>query len=389
MTSAGRPVAGGPTAAYVHIPFCVSKCFYCDFSSFAGMESLHDEYVAAVVSEIEHSSRPDWGQLDSVYIGGGTPTVLSADQLAMILTALDRAIGIGPDCEITIEANPGTVDRAKLSALRRAGFNRLSLGVQSFDDAFLKRIGRIHNAASAVEAYLAAREAGFGNVGIDLIFALPGQTISHWAQTLTRAVELSPEHVSLYELSIEEGTRFAEMCASGELDLPSEDARLEMYEQAISIITGAGYEHYEVSNFARPGFRSRHNQVYWRNEPYYGFGASATSYLNGERARRVSSPRAYIDSISSDEDAIESSERLTGRALLAETIIQGLRMLEGIDLHRFRAETCADLDAEFAGEIAALEERGLVERSQGRLKVTHQGLLLMNDVAMEFLPGDR
>jgi len=375
-----------PEAAYIHIPFCVSKCHYCEFNSYPGMDSIFGQYTQALITEIENAPRPDPARpLETVYFGGGTPTLLPAHYLLDILSAVRETFGLADDAEVTIEANPGTADKAKLAELRNGGFNRISIGVQSLDDEFLEKIGRAHSRRQAIDAYESARLAGFANIGIDLIFALPGQTLDGWRATLDAAVGLGSEHVSLYELTIEEGTRFAEMRARGELDLPDEDTRLNMYETAISKLTGAGFEHYEVSNFARPGYRSRHNQVYWRNEPYYGFGAGATSYVEGERARRVADPRAYIAAVCSGSDAIEFSERLTGRAALAETIIQGLRMIEGIDLSAINAAYCTDLAQEFENEIARLRERGLVEEADGHLRVTHCGLLLLNDVAGEFV----
>jgi len=385
-----------PRAAYIHIPFCVSKCWYCDFSSYPGLEPIFEDYARALISEIERAgygarsgrspSRPgvDDG-LDSVYFGGGTPTMLSASELSRVLSAISCNLGVRDNAEITIEANPGTVDEAKLRELREAGFNRLSLGVQSFDDEFLRSIGRVHTRTQALDAYDAARSAGFTNVGIDLIFALPGQTVAHWSRTLDTAIELSPEHISLYELSIEEGTRFAELCAEGTIEPIDEDARVAMYELAIAKLASAGYEHYEVSNFALPGFRSRHNTVYWLNEPHYGFGAGATSYIGGTRASRVTDPRQYIAAVSSGADAIESSETLDARAHLGETMIMGLRMLEGVDLARAQRDTGLDPAREFAPQIAMLTKRGLVELIDGRLRVTHTGLLLLNDVSREFV----
>jgi len=373
-----------PHAAYVHIPFCLSKCHYCDFESFAGLEPIYDDYVRALILEIERTP-PGSVAMQSVYFGGGTPTLLSAEQLAAILRAIEDHLRIVPDAEVTIEANPGTVDESKLAQLRGPKFNRISLGVQSFDDEFLVRLGRAHTAREAFTAYGAARAAGFGNVGIDLIFALPGQSPPHWEMTLDTALDLGPEHVSLYELSIERGTRFADLCASGLLELPDEDIRLEMYETAIARLTSAGYEHYEVSNFARPGFRSRHNQVYWRNEPFYGFGAGATSYVGGIRAHRIADPRAYIEATLCGSSPVDSSEQLTGRAQVAETIMLGLRMLDGIELYKIAADTGTDVLVEFADEIAGLADRGLVEVSGGVLRVTHQGLLLLNDVSQEFM----
>lgn len=375
-----------PTAAYIHIPFCVSKCHYCEFNSYPGLDSIFAQYTQALIAEIDNTQRPGSARpLETVYFGGGTPTLLPADYLLGILSAVRGSFGLADEAEVTLEANPGTVDEGKLTLIRNGGFNRISIGVQSFDDEFLEKIGRAHSRRQAMDAYQAARRAGFGNIGIDLIFALPGQTLDHWRSTLDEAIGLIPEHVSLYELTIEEGTRFAAMCAEGKLDLPDEDTQFEMYETAISKLTMAGFEHYEVSNFARPGYRSRHNQVYWRNEPYYGFGAGATSYVDGERARRVANPGSYIAAACSESDGIEFSERLTGRAVLAETIIQGLRMTEGIDVSAVDVAYCTDLAQEFAGEISRLTARGLLEEAGGHFRVTHQGLLLLNDVSREFV----
>lgn len=374
-----------PRAAYIHIPFCVSKCWYCDFNSYGGLESIFGDYVNALVKEIERAATGPDGGLDSVYFGGGTPTVLGANDIAKILTAVERSLGIGSDAEATIEANPGTVDYQKLLDLRSAGFNRLSLGIQSFDDKFLRSIGRIHDCAQAMEAYEAARRAGFDNIGIDLIYALPGQTVDHWNRTLDQAIKLSPEHVSLYGLTIEAGTRFGELRDQGKLPIVDEETDAEMYELAIDRLTSAGYEHYEVSNFARPGRRSRHNTVYWLNEPYFGFGAGATSYINGARSRRVARPMDYIRAINTCSSLIEFSESLDRRARLGETMVMGLRMLEGVNIEQVRRATGIDPLLEYASEIDTLTSRGLIEVTEKRLRVTHRGLLLLNDVAEHFV----
>lgn len=316
-----------PRSAYVHVPFCISKCHYCDFNSYAGLESLFPRYVDAVVREIE-SSRSAGAPLNTAYFGGGTPTVLPVPMVQRLLLALGRRFGFAGGAEITIEANPGTVDEARLRELRAVGFNRLSLGVQSFDDSLLSTIGRVHTSREALEAFQAARRAGFADIGLDLIFALPGQSVDRWERTLEIAIALEPQHVSTYELTIEHGTRFARMLSDGVLDLPSEDEQVEMYELAIHKLENAGYAHYEVSNFSLPGFRCRHNIVYWRNEPHLAFGAGATSYVDGVRAARFCDPAAYIEAVENGRSYIESSESLGGRARLAETVIQGLRMLE-------------------------------------------------------------
>lgn len=350
------------------------------------MEPIYGDYVRALINEIEKAASTDPSHnLNSVYLGGGTPTILSVSDLSSILASMRLCLGVAVDAEVTVEANPGTVDEAKLSQLREAGFNRLSLGVQSFDDEFLRAIGRAHTRDQALSAYYWAREAEFDNVGIDLIFALPGQTVAHWNNTLDTAIELTPKHISLYELSIEEGTRFAEMCIEGKIGPVDEDARLEMYELAIAKLCGSGYEHYEVSNFAIPGYRSRHNMIYWLNQPYYGFGAGATSYVDGIRSRRIEDPREYIRAIESASDAIETSETLGPRERLGETVVQGLRMLEGLDLLRIQRETGFDILQEFSAQIALLSDRGLLILDNNHLRVTHNGLLLLNDVSREFV----
>lgn len=383
-----------PRSAYIHIPFCVSKCIYCDFNSYDGLEYLFDDYVRALLREIEQTAsrvkpysceaKADTS-LSSVYFGGGTPTLLPADSLGTILRTLAVCFGVESDAEITVEANPESVNAHKLEQLRSMGFNRISLGVQSFDDAMLLRLGRAHRAEQALKAYHEARSAGFRAVSIDLMFALPYQSLDHWRSEIEMALALHPEHMSLYELTVEPGTRLDSLHKSGEVVLPDEETKLEMYETAISELTSAGYEHYEVSNFALPGFRCRHNQVYWRNEPFYGFGAGATSYLDGVRSRRLSDPREYVRAVFSDNDPLEYSEQLTGRALLGETIMLGLRMLDGVSFERLRTSTGLDPVTEFRNELASLVERGLVEIAGDRLRVTHRGLLLLNDVSEMFV----
>jgi len=378
------PVCKCPRAAYIHIPFCVSKCSYCDFNSYPGMESIYEQYVQSLIAEINKTPPCD-EQMRSIYIGGGTPTVLSAVHLSDILAAVENIQPLSKDLEVTLEANPGTVDEHKLAQLYESKFNRLSIGVQSLDDDFLALLGRAHTSEQAIDVYNAARSAGFSNISIDLIFALPGQMTDHWSHTLDSAIALNPEHISLYELTIEEGTKFSQLCAAGRLSLPSEDSQIDMYELAIGKMKATGYEHYEVSNFAKPGFRCSHNQVYWQNEPYYGFGAGATSYIAGDRSLRIGNPKNYISAIDSGGDAIESTEHLTGRKYLAETLIQSLRMLDGVNMKKLSERTDADVSVEFAPQIDSLISRGLLEWSDSILKVTHQGLLLLNDVSQEFL----
>jgi oxygen-independent coproporphyrinogen-3 oxidase len=348
------------------------------------MESLFGGYVEALTAEI-CAAPPADRPLDSVYFGGGTPTVLSPDVLAGILSALRDRFGLAGDAEVTVEANPGTVEVSGLAALRRAGFNRLSIGIQSFDDAVLARIGRIHTAEEAREAVAAGRGAGFNNISIDLMYALPEQSISDWRCTIESALDLAPEHISLYELTVEEGTVFGGLHKERRIRLPDEDLQIEMYTTATRTLTAAGYEHYEISNFALPGRRSHHNQTYWRNEPYFGFGAGASGYVSGARYTNLKSPDRYIERVRAGGSAVETSETLTGRRAMGETLMLGLRMLDGLDLAAFRERFGVDLDTVYRRELTGLANRGLVELTEGHLRLTPSGLLVANDVAAEFL----
>ncbi len=371
-------------SAYVHIPFCRAKCFYCDFNSYPGRENLFKDYVTALILEINRAE-PVEAELDSVYFGGGTPTILHPDALASILDAINSRFGISGSAEVTVEANPGTVDASSISELCKAGFNRLSIGVQSFNDDILERIGRIHTTSEARSAIMQGRDAGFSNISIDLMYALPDQTIEDWQNTLDAALEISPEHISLYELTVEEGTVFGNLRRKCQINLPDEDLQIEMYTLAINSLTNAGYEHYEVSNFAKPGYRSRHNQVYWRNEPYFGFGAGASGYIGGTRYTNISSPDFYIERLLAGESVVESSETVTGRQSMGETVMLGLRMLDGLDLDAFEERYGVSLFDVYRKEVTEFTTKGLLEVADSRLRLTSKGLFLANTVAASFL----
>lgn len=371
-------------SAYVHIPFCRAKCFYCDFNSYPGRENLFKDYVTALILEINRAE-PVEAELDSVYFGGGTPTILHPDALASILDAINSRFGISGSAEVTVEANPGTVDASSISELCKAGFNRLSIGVQSFNDDILERIGRIHTTSEARSAIMQGRDAGFSNISIDLMYALPDQTIEDWQNTLDAALEISPEHISLYELTVEEGTVFGNLRRKCQINLPDEDLQMEMYTLAINSLTNAGYEHYEVSNFAKPGYRSRHNQVYWRNEPYFGFGAGASGYIGGTRYTNISSPDFYIERLLAGESVVESSETVTGRQSMGETVMLGLRMLDGLDLDAFEERYGVSLFDVYRKEVTEFTTKGLLEVADSRLRLTSKGLFLANTVAASFL----
>jgi len=370
-------------AAYIHVPFCVSKCYYCDFNSYPGLDAMFQSYTDAVRKEISGTGLET--RAATLYIGGGTPTVLSAQQVSALVEAVRIRLALAGDAEATIEANPATIGQAELEALITAGINRISFGVQSFDDHLLKRIGRRHTAADARQAVIDGRLVGFKNISLDLIYALPGQSVEGWGETLQQAISLAPEHISLYELTIEEGTPFSELLAQGSLELPEEELQIDMYAGAESALEAAGYERYEISNFAMPGFRCRHNQFYWRNDEYYGFGAGAVSYIDGRRARNVKSPAEYIERVRETGSAVGSVEELSPERRLGETMMLGLRMAEGVDCAEIETRFGVDPRRFYEAEIDRLLGQRLVEFCDTRLRLTRRGVLLANEAMAEFV----
>lgn len=394
MLEPAPPSAQRPVAVYVHIPFCAHHCAYCDFNTYVEPRAnpLIDQTVDAICADICRTAaeicaaepqRPPCAP--TVFFGGGTPTFLTAEQLARILAAVRTRLGVAAGAEITSEANPESCELERLRGMRDAGFNRLSIGVQALSDDLLRALDRTHGAAEADRAVQSARQAGFENVSIDLMFRLPGQTATLWETTLGRALALEPEHISIYALTLEPGTRFERLRAGGKLDLPDEECELAMYERCIARLAAAGYEQYEVSNFARPGFRSRHNQVYWRNEDYLGFGPGAVSYIAGRRWKRERLPRRYVARVHAGEDLTVEEESLRPDAALGETIMLGLRLRDGIDLPRIEARFSVDVRARYAAQIASLAKQGLLECDDATLRLTHRGLLVADMVAAEFL----
>lgn len=376
-------------SAYIHIPFCVRKCLYCDFASIPYEKETVSEYIKALCQEIRDRSKDlEEKTLRSVYFGGGTPSLLNMDQLSSILQALQTHFIINPETEITLEANPGTIDEKTLLSLRNLepfSINRLSLGIQSFNEELLAGIGRIHTAEEARQTIYAARNAGFNNLSIDLIFALPRQTLKIWKETLGEALKFHPEHISLYGLTIEPGTPFGEMKKKGILPVMEEETEVAMYELAIRELAEAGYEHYEISNFAQPGFRSVHNQVYWRNEPCFGFGCAAASYLGGTRFSNKRNPKEYIEAIGKGLSPIEEKETLPESAAIGETLYVGLRMLEGVPYERIQSRFGKDLRKIYANEIQELVSLQLIELDSERIRLTQKGVLLANQVFEKFL----
>jgi putative oxygen-independent coproporphyrinogen III oxidase len=376
---------------YVHFPFCLRKCLYCDFNSLAGSPVMADEYAGAVLKEMDLCA----GRLSApvaaptLYFGGGTPSLMAPRDVGGIVAAAVRLYNLADDAEITLEANPGTLTAKNLAGYRTAGVNRLSLGVQSFNDTFLRQLGRIHTARQAQDAFDLARRAGFANIGIDLIHTLPGESPAAWRDDLGRAIALGPEHISAYGLSVEEGTPFQELARKGELHLPDEEAGLTMFRETAEFLQEEGYEHYEISNFALPGCRSRHNQVYWRRRNYLGIGAGAHSFLRapgfGTRWGNSPGPPDYMQSLDREMLPREELTHLTEREAMAEFFFLGLRMLEGVEPARFRREFAVDLDDAYPGVVSGLLAEGLLECRRNRLRLTGTGLVLANQVFLKFV----
>lgn len=364
-----------PFAVYVHTPFCPSKCGYCDFNSYAMQGEIMERTTRATVAEIERSpwrGRP----AKTIFVGGGTPTFLSEAQLLSILDAVVKVHPPTEGCEITSESNPGTADAIKYQGMRRAGFNRISLGAQSFLDEDLIRLERVHKADEIGRAVGLAREAGFDNLNLDLMFALPHQNLRAWRKNLDRALELEPEHLSLYCLTIEPNTSFYKKNLRGQLALPDDEAQVSMYEECLDRLSGAGFGQYEISNFARPGFECKHNLCYWRGEEYAGYGPGAVGCVNDRRYTNLKHPERYCGAVERGEDLAFESELLDGATKRVERIMLGLRLTRGLELNGI----ALNLDI-----VAKLQERGWVEKENGSLKLTREGLHFCSEVALELI----
>lgn len=378
------------TRLYLHIPFCLRKCPYCAFVSREAAHSDIDAYVKTMLEEMRlaGSRYKAAGQLQSIYMGGGTPSLLNPQQVELLLRQAETTFGLSQNSEITIEANPGTVDERLLSGYRQAGVNRISLGVQSFDEEMLKHLGRIHSADQARDAFAAARSAGFNNIGIDLIHSLPGQTLSMWQNDLQLAIGLGPEHLSVYGLTVEEGTPFAERYEDASL-LPDEDTSADMYEDADSTLTTAGYEHYEIANYARPGFRSQHNSGYWRRDGYLGLGAGAHSFIRnsqyGIRFGNSSEIDDYCHSIHNNELPHQDLAELSRNDAMAEFMFLGLRLADGVTVEGFQSEFGVTLAEIFGEELNIMQQQGLLISADNRIKLTQRGMMLSNQFFSAFL----
>ncbi|MEQ1603511.1 MAG: radical SAM family heme chaperone HemW [Pyrinomonadaceae bacterium] len=389
-----------PSGIYIHIPFCKSRCSYCDFATdvYRSNDAV-ERYVDALRAEIEspksivHSPKANDGILDfglwtldstadTIYFGGGTPSLLTPDQLERILTTVYSKFEIDPKAEITMEMNPATVTPEMLSAFRSLGINRASFGVQTFDDRSLKLLARGHDANDARQTFTMLREAGFDNVSFDLIAGLPGQTLDAWERNLDEAIHMNPEHLSLYLLEIHQGTPLAEQIRSNRQPQPDPELAAEMYELMLDRLAAAGYEQYEISNFARRGFESRHNSKYWTLDPVSGFGVSAHSFDGRQRYANERDTAKYVSMIEGDKAAEVMREDID---LASEYIFLGLRLESGIDLAAFSSKFAFDLVDRYHRELDDLVDKGLVDLDGSRLRLTRKGKLFSNEVFAVFV----
>ena len=387
---------------YFHIPFCLSKCYYCDFNSYAGLNWLIPQYVDTLEKEMQLHAKDVWEfEVKTIYFGGGTPSLLPAKSIAYMLESCSKLFNMPSNLEVTLEANPGTVDQSFLTQLKESGVNRLSLGVQSFSDNELKLLGRIHSANEAREAFFMARQAGFENINMDLLYALPRQAVSDWRNNLVEAIKLNPDHLSLYPLTLEPGTPLANAVASGSLPKPDADLAADMYLLALDKLAQEGYSHYEISNWALPGKECQHNMTYWKNEPYLGLGAGAHSHLGGYRWVNVLSPVEYVKHLGNmrtklsqqpyfNAPWVDNIENIDRDLEIAEAVILSLRLEEGVNLtdfaHRFGVELYSIYQQQ---QINELVELGLIAKNQHSIRLTTKGKLLGNEVFLRFLPKSR
>ncbi len=371
---------------YIHIPFCATKCSYCSFNSYAGLEALQDRYVECLLAEMEGvASGATVEPLCTMFLGGGTPSVLPASLLIKLLGHSSRYFPCKQSTEISMEINPGTVDLEKLDCLKRAGINRISFGVQSFIDTELAKINRMHSSQEAMAAIGMAQSAGFDNVSLDLMYGLPGQTQASWRQSLETAISLGVKHLSLYQLTVEEKTPMHKMVVEGRIMLPDEDILVEMDEITRGLTIENGLLQYEISNYAQTGFQCRHNIAYWENAEYYGFGAGAVSCVGGCRKRNIADPLLYCEVIESGRQVVIEEETLESEASFRETVIMGLRMNRGVSLLSLRQRYEKDVVDYYGETLQALIAAKLIEQGTDYLFLTQKGRVFANVVMAELV----
>ncbi len=396
------PTMAEPLSLYLHIPFCTAKCGYCDFNSYAGQDHLIPNYSDALVQEARLWRNATQGRsAATVFFGGGTPSLMPIDEFASVMDGIRAAFDVAADAEVSLEANPGSLDEAYLRGLLDLGVNRLSIGVQSFHDDELKDLDRIHSAADAGAAFEAARAAGFRNLSLDLIFGLSDQPLERWQQSVEEALLLDPEHISLYALTVEEGTPLARSVARGRTPAPVPDAQADQYEWTVQRLRSTAFEQYEISNWAKPDFRCRHNLTYWQCRDYLGLGAGAHSYLDGVRFATAALPDRYVALVNESSAAAKATvgaagdtpmrqvvtgETMTPELEVSDTLILGLRLTDGVSLSGFEERFGVGVMDAAGDAIRTSIDDGLAEIADGHVRLTERGRLLGNEVFERLLP---
>ena len=372
---------------YIHIPFCKQKCFYCDFCSFANKNEMQEKYVEAVINEIKNITHKEKYTVTTIYFGGGTPSILYPEYIKNILQEIESSFEILDDAEITIEINPGTVNEEKLKKYKEYGINRLSIGLQSANDKILKKIGRIHDYKQFEETFFYARKCGFKNINVDLMIGLPTQTIEDVKQTLEKIIQKNPEHISVYSLIIEEGTIIEKMINENKLQLPDEETERIMYWTVVNELKENGYNQYEISNFSKKTYESKHNTNCWKQKQYIGLGTSAHSYLNKKRYSNTNNIEEYIKNIQENNISknITIHEEQTEESTMNEYMLLGLRMIQGININEFKQKFKTDPTIKYKKILEKLQKENLIQITKTSIKLTKQGIDFGNIVWEEFI----
>ncbi|KKI88648.1 coproporphyrinogen III oxidase [Bacillus sp. SA1-12] len=373
-------------SAYIHIPFCHHICHYCDFNKVFFKQQPVDEYIEMLIKEMHHAAQKNEHQLKTIFIGGGTPTALSASQLNRLMEGIRlELLPVNELVEFAIEANPGELTSEKLEVLKNAGVNRLSIGVQSFNDELLHRIGRVHRKVDVFRTIEQAQKIGFDNISIDLMYGLPGQTVDDFQESLETAFTLNVNHFSAYSLIVEPKTVFYNLMQKGKLTLPPQDEEAQMYELAMEEMEKHGFHQYEISNYAKPGNESKHNLTYWNNDYYFGFGAGAHGYINGVRTSNTGPIKKYIEQIKQKSEAFQSEIAVSKEEAMEEEMFLGLRKIEGVSKATFLKKFGVQVDHIFSSQIDKLADLDLIICDEKGIRLTHKGKLLGNEVFQEFI----
>ncbi|NGU14273.1 radical SAM family heme chaperone HemW [Clostridium perfringens] len=375
----------GKISLYIHIPFCAQKCLYCDFPSFARKDHLRKAYIEALNKEIislreKHNNL----EINTIFIGGGTPSVLEADELECLLKEVAK-LNMAKDIEYSMECNPGNLTEEKLEVMKKYGVNRISMGLQAKQDNLLKGLGRIHNYKTFKENYLLAKKVGFNNINVDLMFGLPNQRLNEWEETLREIISLEPAHISAYSLIIEEGTAFYNLYENDKLKLPTEEEERKMYHLAKKILEENGFNQYEISNYAKEGKECRHNLAYWNMDNWIGVGSAAASYINGKRIKNISSVEGYINSINEKREAVEEIINNSKNDNMEEFMFMGLRKINGIDENEFKNRFSMNINDVYGEILNKYIDEGLLIRESGRIFLSEKGIEISNIIMADFL----